>query len=272
MISALRTHWPEYLIEAAGLGTFMISACAFGVFLFHPESSAYAALGSDLVRRVVMGLAMGSTAVAIIYSPWGQRSGAHINPSTTLAFLRLGKLSATDAAFYVAAQFLGSVAGVSVSWAFLGGRLAHPSANFVATIPGPSGAIAAFAAEVGISFALMAVVLAVSSSRFQRFTGLCAGILVALYITFESPISGMSMNPARSFGSAVFAAHAFAPLWIYFLAPPAGMLLAAALVPAGARRGCAKLDHPPDRPCIFCGQGSVMPSSPASAQLRVARS
>src|SRR5512143_4206850 len=108
MISALRAHWPEYLIEAAGLGTFMISACVFGVLLFHPESPAHAALGNDFVRRIVMGLAMGGTAVAIIYSPWGQRSGAHINPSTTLAFLWLGKVTPTDAVFYIASQFVGA--------------------------------------------------------------------------------------------------------------------------------------------------------------------
>jgi len=270
--SALRAHWPECLIEAAGLGAFMLSACGFGVLLFHPDSPACSALGSDLARRVVMGAAMGATAVAIIYSPWGQRSGAHINPSTTLAFLRLGKVRRADAVFYIAAQFVGAVAGVAVSWAVLGGRLAHPSTNFVATVPGPAGALVAFVAEVAISFLLMTVVLSVSSSRFQRLTGLCAGILVALYITLEAPVSGMSMNPARSLGSAVFADGAFTPLWIYFLGPPLGMQLAAALVPAGARHGCAKLDHPPDRPCIFCGQGGPTQSAPAQAQLRVASS
>jgi aquaporin Z len=268
--SALRAHWPEYLIEAAGLAAFMISACGFGVAIFHPDSAAYAALETDLARRAVMGVAMGATAIGIIYSPWGRRSGAHINPSTTLAFLRLGKIAPLDAAFYVAAQFAGAVAGVTLSWALLGRRLAHPSTRFVATIPGPMGPLLAFAAELAISFLLMSVVLAVSSSRFQRLTGLCAGLLVALYITFEAPLSGMSMNPARSLGSAAFAGT-LGTLWIYFLAPLAGMQLAVALMPARAKRGCAKLDHPPDRPCIFCGQDRAVPH-PASAQLRVASS
>ncbi len=272
MNATLRAHWPEYLIEAAGLAAFMISACGFGVLLFHPASPAYPALGNDLARRAVMGVAMGATAVAIIYSPWGQRSGAHINPSTTLAFLRLGKVTFADAVFYVAAQFVGAVAGVAISWALLGSRLAHPSSNFVATVPGSAGVLVAFGAEVAISFLLMLVVLSVSSSRFQRLTGLCAGILVALYITLEAPVSGMSMNPARSLGSAVFADGAFTPLWIYFLGPPLGMQLAAALVPAGARRGCAKLDHPRSRPCIFCGQGRPAQPPRATAQLRVASS
>ena len=256
MIKSLRAHWPEYLIEAAGLAAFMISACGFGVLLFHPESRLYAAFGSHLARRGAMGVAMGATAVAIIYSPWGRRSGAHINPSVTLAFLRLGKITAVDAAFYIAAQVAGAIAGVAVSSALLGDRLAHPSTRFVATLPGAAGPVAAFAAELVISFVLMSVVLRASSSRFMRYTGLCAGALVALFITLEAPISGMSMNPARSLGSAVFA-NAVAPLWIYFLAPPLGMQLAASLAPGAARRGCAKLDHPPDRSCIFCGQGEA---------------
>jgi aquaporin Z len=252
--SALRAHWPEYLIEAGLLALFMISACTFGVLLFHPGSPVHAALGGDFGRRTVMGAAMGATAVAIVYSPWGQRSGAHINPSTTLAFLRLGKVSRADAIFYVASQFVGATSGVAISWALLGARLAHPSANFVATVPGPGGALVALAAEGAIAFLLMSAVLVVSSSRFQRLTGLFAGLLVAAFVTFEAPMSGMSMNPARSFGSAVFSG-ALAPLWIYFLAPPLGMQLAAALLPARAKRGCAKLDHPRDVSCIFCGQG-----------------
>jgi aquaporin Z len=249
-----RLHWPEYLIEAAGLGVFMVSACAFRTLLFHPDSPIHELLASDLRRRALMGVAMGATAIAIIYSPWGRRSGAHLNPSTTMAFLRLGKIRRRDAAFYVAAQFVGGVAGVAMSWAVLGQLLTHPSTRFAATVPGPAGALAAFAAEIAISFLLMSVVLAVSGSRFQRLTGVCAAALVALFITFEAPISGMSMNPARSVGSAVFA-RTVSTLWIYFLAPLAGTQLAAALMPARARRGCAKLDHPSDRPCIFCGQG-----------------
>jgi aquaporin Z len=267
-VTTPRAHWPEYAIEAAGLGAFMISACAFGVLLFHPDSPAHRLFPSDLARRAAMGAAMGSTAIAIVYSPWGRRSGAHINPCTTLAFLRLGKIGAVDAALYVAAQFLGAIAGVAIAWALLGDRLAHPSTRFVATVPGPAGALAAFVAEVAISFVLMAVVLAVSSSRFQRLTGVCAGAIVALYITVEAPISGMSMNPARSFGSAAFAGT-LGPLWIYFLAPLAGMQLAAALAPVGARRGCAKLDHPPELACIFCGQRAASPAP--LAQLHASR-
>ena len=101
MIDALRQHWPEYLMEAAELGLFMMSACAFTVLLFHPASPVAQGIQSDTVRRMLMGVAMGSTAVAIIFSPLGKRSGGHFNPSVTLTFFRLGKISAWDAAFCV---------------------------------------------------------------------------------------------------------------------------------------------------------------------------
>ncbi len=254
MISALKRHWPEYLIEAAGLGLFMVSACFFGTLFEHPGSPLRQAIGDPFLRRIPMGLAMGLTAAGLIYSPWGQRSGAHMNPSVTLTFLRLGKLEPWDAFFYVIAQFLGGIAGVVVSSAVLQGRLAHPNVNFVATLPGPGGVWTAFVAEVIISFALMSVVLRASNARrLTRWTGLFAGTLVATYIMLEAPFSGMSMNPARTFGSA-FSAHLWTALWIYFLAPPLGMFLAAELYvrQKGIHKVfCAKLNHEGRERCIF---------------------
>jgi glycerol uptake facilitator-like aquaporin len=79
-------------MEGVCLGLFMISAFAFGTILEHPVSPVHQAIPNQLLRRLLMGLAMGLTAIAIIYSPWGKQSGAHINPSTTLTFFRLGKV------------------------------------------------------------------------------------------------------------------------------------------------------------------------------------
>jgi aquaporin Z len=252
MISALRAHWPMYLMEAGGLALFMISASLFGVILEHPDSSVHRIIVDPFHRRVLMGVAMGLTAIALIYSPLGKRSGAHLNPSVTLAFLRLGRIKSQDAVFYIAAQFAGGIAGVMIAWYFLGSRLAQRPPHFVATIPGMNGVILAFVAEAVISAMLMLVVLFVSSSRFANYTGLCAGVLVALYIAFESPISGMSMNPARTFGSAL-AARDLTGLWIYFTAPPLGMLVSSTLYRWLFRdAGCAKLYHAPDVHCIFC--------------------
>lgn len=254
MIEALRQHWPEYLMEAAELGLFMISACAFTVLLYHPASVVAQTIQSDVLRRVLMGTAMGSTAIAIIFSPLGKRSGGHFNPSVTLTFFRLGKIEAWDAAFYVLFQFAGAVAGVLIASLILGNLVAHMSVNYVATVPGPAGVMAAFVAELAITFILMTVILKVSNTkRLSRWTGLFAGALVATYISIESPISGMSMNPARTFGSA-FGAQVWTSLWIYFTAPPIGMLLAAEVyqrIKAGRAVACAKLHHHNNQRCIF---------------------
>jgi aquaporin Z len=254
MSEALKQHWPEYLMEAACLGTFMLSASVFGIVLGHPASPAAHAIGDPLLMRFLTGLAMGTTAIAIIYSPWGKQSGAHMNPSVTLTFLRLGKVKPWDALFYVLAQFLGGTAVMLLLTSLAGKFIAHPNVNYVATLPGPEGPWAAFVAEAGISFLLMSVVLRVSNvQRLNRFTGWFAGALVATYITLESPLSGMSMNPARTFSSA-FPAQLWNFLWIYFTAPPLGMLLAAELYvrTRGPRAVlCAKYHHENNKRCIF---------------------
>src|SRR5262249_4581880 len=136
---ALSRHWPEYLMEAAGLGIFMLSACVFAALLEHPGSPIHQAIASPLARRALMGVAMGLTAAGIIYSPWGQQSGAHLNPAVTLAFLRLGKIAPWDAAFYVLAQFAGGIGGVAFAVATLGAAVRHPSVHYVATTPGGTG-------------------------------------------------------------------------------------------------------------------------------------
>lgn len=251
---AITLHWPEYLIEGALLGLFMVSACGITVLLEHPDSPAHAAIADAFTRRALIGLAMGLTAAALIYSPWGRQSGAHMNPSLTVAFLRLGKIEPGDAVAYVAAQFAGGVGGTLSVRAVAGMLAGHPAVRYALTQPGADGVAAALAAEFAIAFAMMTLVLTASNSRrLGRYTGLLCGSLVAAYITCEAPLSGMSMNPARSFASAV-AAGDWSFLWVYFVAPPLGMLAAAEgyVRLRGARRVfCAKLHHHHARRCIF---------------------
>jgi aquaporin Z len=252
--AALRTHWPEYLMEAGLLGAFMVSACVFGVLYEFPQSPVREAIASPFLRRMLMGASMGLTAIAIIYSPWGKQSGAHINPSVTFTFFRLGKIKVQDAILYIAAQFIGSALGVAVIGLVLMKQLADPAVRYVVTVPGKHGLLVAFGAEVAITFVLMSTILRVSNhSRLARYTGLCAGFLVATYITFEAPFSGMSMNPARSFGSG-FSAGVWTGFWIYIIAPLLGMLTAAELyVRRNGLVQCCKLHHDNDKRCIFCG-------------------
>lgn len=256
LLGTLRAHWPEYLMEAWGLGIFMVSAGAFATLLEYPGSPVHALLPDAHLRRALIGIAMGLTAVGIIYSPWGQQSGAHLNPAVTLTFLRLGKVAAIDAMFYIVAQFFGGTLGVLAVRFVFGAAFTAPPVSWVSTLPGEGGAAVAFVAEFLISLGLMLVVLTVSNhERLTRFTGVFAGVLVALYITFEAPLSGMSMNPARSFASAA-PGGIWQHLWIYFTAPVLGMLAASSAYVAFCSRAavhCAKLDHPPQRRCIHCG-------------------
>ena len=250
-------HLPEYAIEAALLGAFMVSACSFGVLLEHPDSPVHQAIANPLIRRILMGLAMGTTAIAIIYSPWGGRSGAHVNPATTLTFWRLGRIRSGDVAGYIGGQLVGAVLGVALASALLGPRLGHASVRFVMTRPGPWGVAPALVAEVVISAILMSAVVALTGSRWARFTGLVVGALVATYISVEAPVSGMSMNPARSFGSA-WGAGQWDVLWVYVAGPLLGMNLGALLATrARARPACPKLHHPDSQRCIFCGHAPV---------------
>lgn len=256
MLATLRRHWPEYAIEAFLLGAFMLSASAFGILLEHPASPVRGALPDPLLRRFLMGTAMGTTAVVLIYSRLGKRSGAHFNPAVTLAFYRLGKVALPDALLYVVSQFLGATAGMGLASLFFGALLADPTVRYVATVPGSLGAPGAFVGELLISFVLMTVVLWTSSvPRVERLTGILAGVLVALYITLEAPLSGMSMNPARTFGSAL-PSGLWTAWWVYLLAPLAGMLAAAEAhgrLRRAPRVRCAKLHHANRQRCIFCG-------------------
>ena len=254
--TALREHWPEYLIEAWALGSFMVSAGIVATMLGAPDSPIHRAIPSPMWRNVVGGLAMGLTAIALIHSGWGKRSGAHMNPAVTLTFLRLGKIRPWDALFFVTAQILGGLAGVLLVVAVFGHAFTDPPVNYAATQPGSQGPGVAFLAELAISAFLMLVLLTISSSkRYARFTGFAAGCLVATYISFESPLSGMSMNPARSFASAAPGMQ-WQHFWIYVTAPVLGMLTGAQvfLKLTGARRAlCAKLLHPLGMRCIHCG-------------------
>ena len=241
-------------MEAAGLGLFMMSAVLVTTLFEYPHSSLQALLPNPAMRRILIGLAMGGTAIALIYSPWGKRSGAHLNPVVTLTFFRLGKIEGIDAAFYIFSQFIGGATGLFLGATALGMAVEHPAVNYAVTIPGSEGAAIAFIAELAISFGLMLVVLIASNHpALNPWTGVFAGCLVAMYIGLEAPLSGMSMNPARSFASAL-PAHVWTSFWIYATAPLIGMLLAAECYVRflGADRVlCAKLHHRNDKRCIF---------------------
>ena len=269
----LRLHWPEYVMEGGEAAIYLFSACAVATFLWHPASPIQRYLPSDGARRMLMGLAMGATIMAIVLSPWGKQSGAHFNPAITFTFYRLGKVTPWDALFYCAAQLSGALSGVALASLLLRGAPAHHAVRYAATLPGIYGDGIAFVAELMISFLLMSTILFASNHQvLAPYTHYFVAILAAVYIAFESPLSGMSANPARTFGPAVYARYWHA-LWIYFVAPPVGMLAAAQAflwVRESTEPQCAKLHHDNDKRCIFCHSGPDL-IAPNKKEARYAR-
>jgi aquaporin Z len=261
MTRSLRQHWPEYLMEAACLCTFMISAGLFTSLLEYPNSPLRQALPNGFVRLALNGLAMGLTAIGIIYSPWGARSGAHMNPAVTWTFFRLGKVKSWDALFYPVFQTLGGIAGVLLVKFLLGRIFTDVPVTYVVTVPGKAGVAVAFMAEMVIACGMMLMVLFMTNTeKLSRFTGLFGGTLVFFYITFEAPLSGMSINPARTIASAL-PSGIWTGGWIYFVAPIGGMLLAVELyrlLRKGTKVACAKWNHDPRQRCIFCGHEGAL--------------
>ena len=246
-------NWREYLIEAWGLGSFMVAAGVVVTFLESPEYPGQQIIPDAFMRRAIIGVAMGLMAIAIIYSPWGKRSGAHINPAVTITFFRLGKISLPDALGYIVAQFIGGWLGVLLVVALLGKAFTNPPVSYVVTVPGSGGWLVAAIAEFILSFTLMLMVLIVSNStKIATFTGIFSGILVATFITFEAPLSGMSINPARTFASAV-PASIWTDFWLYYFVPPLAMLLAAEIYLRQFTKPkviCSKLCPNAENPCI----------------------
>jgi aquaporin Z len=241
-------------MELGELGLYMFVTCVVATLLQHPASPVRHLIASAAARRELMGVAMGLTIVAIVMSPWGKQSGGHLNPAITIAFYRLGKVEFWDLCFYITAQFAGAVGGVCVARYLLHGALGDHSVNYAVTLPGVFGRGVAFAAELTISFILMITILVVSNrSKLAAYTPYFAGFLTAIYIAFESPLSGMSTNPARTFGPALHA-DSWEALWIYFLAPTLGMLVAGEIflrARGGVAPYCGKLHHANNKRCIF---------------------
>jgi aquaporin Z len=252
MKEALKQNWKVYSMEAVCLGLFMISASLFGTMLEYPGSSLRQSLPNDFIRLVLMGIAMGITATLISYSPMGKLSGAHMNPAVTFTFFRLHKIKLVDAIYYCVFQCGGGVLSVVFMRVVLGSAFADEHVNYVVTAPGKLGTPVAFGLEVVIAFLMMTMILVTSNRpKLSKYTGAIAGIFVMTYVIISAPVSGFSMNPARTIASAVPAMqfHAF---WIYMTAPFIGMFGAATFYKrAKGAVYCAKMHHSSSYLCIF---------------------
>ena len=233
----------------------MLCIGASAVALMWGAGSPVPVLEPPLLRRFVTGVLFAGGATAVVYSPLGQRSGAHINPAVTLAFWMLGKVPGRDVAPYIGAQVSGAFLGVGVA-ALLFPDLMR-SVQYAATAPGEGWTWAgALAAEIICTFLLVFLIfVCVNKPSVAARTGLIAGSLVVAMVTIEAPISGMSVNPARSLAPATFV-PIFRDQWLYIVGPIAGALLAALVYRRrlGESTVCAKLYHTEKYPCPFqCG-------------------
>ncbi len=228
MIQSLKKHWQAYLMELSGLAGFVILAGLLTIFLEHPDLPVMKSSLKDhaFIRRVPLGIIMGAY-ITIIILLFGKKSGAHFNPVATWTIYRLGKISFADAVFFTVAQFIGAIGGAQLLKYVMGSLFSNPAIDYGVTKPKPPyESMTAFVAEFIISFVLMLMTLmAGSSKRFEKKLAYLSGMLIAIYLIVETPFSGMSLNPARSFAGAL-AANQWAHLWIYFVAPILAMLAA----------------------------------------------
>ncbi len=249
----LRRHWPEYAIEAGFLAAFVLAAGIVSAWLQSPSGPGASALPVLAVRRLLAGIAMGLALMALIYSPWGRRSGTHLNPAITLAYLRLGKIGRWDALFYTLAQIAGGVVAVTL---LRGGTLlpAAMQPSLLSASFGPTNEWAAFLTEFVLSGTAMLLILFTSNhASWFRWTGVLYGLLVVAIVATAAPLSGFGMNIARLL--AIDASGDLASAnWLNLLPPLLGMQLAVEAYRLFTGRSqvlCAKLAHNTHGKCIF---------------------
>src|SRR5690606_17817752 len=211
----------------------------FALVLFGTGAAVVAGMDTSAglhgVGLLGIAIAFGLSVVVMCYAIGGI-TGCHINPAITIAMLVAGKIKSKDAGVYMLAQFIGAVLASLLLMNILKG---NPSFEMGEWAFGANGwgegyqngydLIAAFLTETVLTFLFLFVIFA-STSKFGNSTmaGLTIGLTLVLIHLFAIPITGTSVNPARSFGPAVFAGGmALKQVWLFFLAPILGGVLAA---------------------------------------------
>jgi len=217
-------HWFEYGAELVGTAFLLFAGVSAVVFDFGAGSPLVSVVPDKSVRLLITGLLFAGSSSLVAISPLGKLSGGHINPAVTLAFWAQGKMHPFDLGGYILGQFLGAITGTLLVVLLWRGKAA--SVGDGATIPGAGYPLwAVFLVEVSLTFLLvLCIFFFVSSPRLMRWTPLMVWILLAMMVWLAAPISGTSLNPARSFGPALvsWSRH---EQWLYWVAPPMGALL-----------------------------------------------
>ncbi|MCE1188342.1 MAG: aquaporin [Ignavibacteria bacterium] len=200
----------KYIVEF--IGAFFIVFCGTGAIIVHEAFT-------NSISQQGIALSFGLTVAVLIYL-FSEISGAHFNPAVSIVFWRFKRLSGTNVISYILAQLLGAVSAAFVLHIIFPGNR-----GLGATQPvGPE--IQSFLIELLFTFLLMLAILQASSSRrIESHTGLIIGGIIFLEALIGGPVSGASMNPARSFGPAVVSGN-YHSLWIYLAAPVLGAMSA----------------------------------------------
>lgn len=210
----------KYLAEMIGTMVLVLMGCGAAVF-------AGAGQPFDPVGTLGVAFAFGLSVVAMAYAI-GSISGCHINPAITLGVLITGRMSGKDAAMYIVFQIIGAILGSAILW-----FLAKESGS-TTTLTGANGfadgqMAQAFVAETVFTFIFVLVVLGVTAKNgLNKFAGLAIGLALVLVHIVCIPITGTSVNPARSIGPALFqGGAALVQLWVFIVAPFLGAVIAA---------------------------------------------
>lgn len=192
--------------------------------------------GETGVGLLGISFAFGLSVVAMAYAI-GHISGCHINPAISIAMVVAGRMKAGEALLYIAAQFLGAVAGAAILLFIASGKSGYDIAvnglgqnGYDAASPGHYNMIAGFVAETVFTFIFLLVIFGSTSTKniHGGFAGLSIGLSLVLIHIVGIPVTGVSVNPARSIGPALFAGNvAIGQLWLFIVAPVLGAVLSA---------------------------------------------
>lgn len=247
-------NWAEYgaeLLGTACLVFFGLSAVVFNMGKGLPMEQL---IPNHSIRLLITGLMFSGSGSLVAISPLGKLSGAHVNPAVSLAFWAQGKMHRHDLGGYIIGQLLGAIAGAALL-VFVWGKYARSVTNGM-TLPGDGYPLwYVFLAEVSLTCLLvLAIFIFVSNHHLMRWTPFMTWLLVATMVWLEAPISGTSLNPARSLGPALVTRF-LQDQWLYCVAPPLGAMLAVGvfrLLTFGQRELLTgKLFHVPHYRCIF---------------------
>ena len=260
-------HWRAYLAEFLGTAILVFLGLGAVIFDFGPGSPVAALMPDPFLRRLLTGFLFGSVGALVALSPLGRESGAHLDPVLSWAFWLAGSLQLRDAVLYTLAQALGAILGalpLPIVWGGFGAAV-----RYGATLPGAWGSVVAILGEAAATFALVGGILAfVGRARLRPYTPALIPPLVALLVAFEAPLSGTSMNPARTLGPALVS-NSLGYLWVYLVGPAAGALIAAIVVARPSGVHVAKIAHHEHDP-LERFHGSARGSVAAEVQRRSA--